>query len=130
MDLGKSDGGLPPDHVVEDRDTILEASAAAIDRHHDPGFGAMVRIAFAPTSLSPTRETLRTSTRLPPPASGRTRTTMSSLKPNHRVVAVASMRPAGVSDATISQSRARAASIAFCIVAAGSPFTTSDLMSG
>ena len=44
-----------------------------------------MRFAFAPTSLSPTRETLRTSTRLPAP-SGRTRTTMSSLKPNQRVV--------------------------------------------
>jgi cytosine/adenosine deaminase-related metal-dependent hydrolase len=50
MDLGKRDGGLPPDHVVEDRDTILQASAAAIDRHHDPAPGAMVRIALAPTS--------------------------------------------------------------------------------
>ena len=31
MDLGRRDGGLPPDHVVEDIDTILAASAAAID---------------------------------------------------------------------------------------------------
>ena len=36
MDLGESDGGLPPDEVVEDRDTILAAYAAAIDRYHDP----------------------------------------------------------------------------------------------
>jgi cytosine/adenosine deaminase-related metal-dependent hydrolase len=50
MDLGKSDGGLPPDRIVEDRDTILEASAAAIERHHDPAPGATVRIALAPTS--------------------------------------------------------------------------------
>jgi cytosine/adenosine deaminase-related metal-dependent hydrolase len=57
MDLGESDGGLPPDHIVEDRDAILAACAAAIDRHHDPAPGAMVRIALAPTSpFSVTRE--------------------------------------------------------------------------
>ena len=44
--------------------------------------------------VRPTRETLRTSTRLPLP-SGRMRTTTSSLKPNQRVVSVASMRPGG-----------------------------------
>src|SRR5215211_4648790 len=50
MDLGRSQGGLPPDDVVEDRDAILAASAAAIDRFHDPEPGALVRIALAPTS--------------------------------------------------------------------------------
>jgi len=50
MDLGRSAGGLPPDALVEDRDAILAASADAIDRFHDPGPGATVRIALAPTS--------------------------------------------------------------------------------
>jgi cytosine/adenosine deaminase-related metal-dependent hydrolase len=50
MDLGRSDGGLPPDSVVEDRDAILAASEAAISRFHDPAPGAMVRIALAPCS--------------------------------------------------------------------------------
>ncbi|MGZ4184074.1 MAG: 8-oxoguanine deaminase [Solirubrobacteraceae bacterium] len=50
MDLGRSDGGLPPDEVVEDRDVILAASEAAISRFHDPAPGAMVRIALAPCS--------------------------------------------------------------------------------
>ncbi|HEX4672536.1 MAG TPA: 8-oxoguanine deaminase [Solirubrobacteraceae bacterium] len=50
MDLGRSDGGLPPDEVVEDRDAILAASEAAINRFHDPTRGAMVRIALAPCS--------------------------------------------------------------------------------
>ena len=60
MDLGASDGGLPPDDVVEDRDAILAASAAAIDRFHDPAPGAMVRIALAPTSpFSVTGELMR-----------------------------------------------------------------------
>ena len=57
MDLGRSDGGLPPDEVVEDRDAILAASEAAISRFHDPAPGAMVRIALAPCSpFSVTRE--------------------------------------------------------------------------
>jgi cytosine/adenosine deaminase-related metal-dependent hydrolase len=50
MDLGRSDGGLPPDEIVEDRDAILAASEAAIDRFHDPRPGAMVRVALAPCS--------------------------------------------------------------------------------
>jgi len=50
MDLGVSQGGLPPDHVVEDRDAILAAYEDAIARFHDPGPGALVRIALAPTS--------------------------------------------------------------------------------
>ena len=57
MDLGRSDGGLPPDEVVEDRDAILAASEAAIGRFHDAAPGAMVRIALAPCSpFSVTRE--------------------------------------------------------------------------
>ena len=60
MDLGHSAGGLPPDEVVEDRDAILSASAAAVDRFHDPAPGAMVRIALAPTSpFSVTGELMR-----------------------------------------------------------------------
>jgi cytosine/adenosine deaminase-related metal-dependent hydrolase len=50
MDLGRSDGGLPPDEIVEDRDVVLAACEAAIDRFHDPAPGAMVRVALAPCS--------------------------------------------------------------------------------
>ena len=50
MDLGRSDGGLPPDDVVEHRAAILAASQDAIDRYHDPSPQAMVRIALAPCS--------------------------------------------------------------------------------
>ncbi len=50
MDLGQSKGGLPPDRVVEDRDEILAATQAAIDKHHDPALDAMVRVAVAPCS--------------------------------------------------------------------------------
>ncbi|HSR25212.1 MAG TPA: 8-oxoguanine deaminase, partial [Candidatus Eisenbacteria bacterium] len=65
MDLGRSRGGLPPDEVVEDRDEILAATEAAIDRHHDPAPDAMLRVAVAPCSpFSVTRELLRESAAL------------------------------------------------------------------
>jgi cytosine/adenosine deaminase-related metal-dependent hydrolase len=60
MDLGRRDGGLPPDHVVEDIDTILAATAAAVDTHHDPGPDSMLRIGIAPCSpFSVTGDLLR-----------------------------------------------------------------------
>jgi 8-oxoguanine deaminase len=65
MDLGRSDGGLPPDEVVEDRDVILAASEAAIDRFHDPAPDSMLRIALAPCSpFSVTRELMADSAEL------------------------------------------------------------------
>jgi cytosine/adenosine deaminase-related metal-dependent hydrolase len=65
MDLGQRDGGLPPDAVVEDRDAILAASDAAIDRWHDPSPGSMLRIALAPCSpFSVTGELMRESAEL------------------------------------------------------------------
>ncbi|MFF3856109.1 8-oxoguanine deaminase [Micromonospora sp. NPDC002575] len=50
MDLGRSAGGLPPDSLVEDTESALLATEAAIDRHHDPSPGSMVRISVAPCS--------------------------------------------------------------------------------
>jgi cytosine/adenosine deaminase-related metal-dependent hydrolase len=50
MSLSQKDGGLPPDDVVADDDSILAASEAAVRRWHDPAHGAMVRIALAPCS--------------------------------------------------------------------------------
>ncbi len=47
MDLGESMGGLPPDHVVEDRDAILASTESVISRHHD---GEMVHVTVAPCS--------------------------------------------------------------------------------
>jgi cytosine/adenosine deaminase-related metal-dependent hydrolase len=62
MNLGQSAGGLPPDSVVEEHDDILAATQAAIDRWHDPSFGAMTRIAVAPCSpFSVTTELMRDS---------------------------------------------------------------------
>ncbi len=50
MDLGQSRGGLPPDSVVESLDAILAASAAAVQRFHDPSPGALVQVGLAPCS--------------------------------------------------------------------------------
>jgi cytosine/adenosine deaminase-related metal-dependent hydrolase len=50
MSLSQKDGGLPPDSVVQDDDTILAASEEAVVRWHDPEPGAMVRVALAPCS--------------------------------------------------------------------------------
>ena len=47
MDLGESQGGLPPDRVVEDRDAILASTEAVAARHHD---GDMVHVVVAPCS--------------------------------------------------------------------------------
>jgi cytosine/adenosine deaminase-related metal-dependent hydrolase len=46
MDLGESDGGLPPDSLVEDLDAIL----ADTERLHGLADGAMAQIAVAPCS--------------------------------------------------------------------------------
>ncbi|MDT4899778.1 MAG: 8-oxoguanine deaminase [Pseudonocardiales bacterium] len=60
MNLGQSQGGLPPDSVVESHDAILEATGAAIDRWHDPAPDSMVRVAVAPCSpFSVTEELMR-----------------------------------------------------------------------
>lgn len=65
MDLGRSAGGLPPDHVVSDRDEILAASADAVARWHDPSPRSMLRIALAPCSpFSVTPELMRESAAL------------------------------------------------------------------
>jgi cytosine/adenosine deaminase-related metal-dependent hydrolase len=60
MDLGASDGGLPPDFAVETTDAALAATEEAVDTHHDPSFDSMLRIGVAPCSpFSVTTELLR-----------------------------------------------------------------------
>jgi cytosine/adenosine deaminase-related metal-dependent hydrolase len=58
MSLGESQGGLPPDSVVEQEDYILEDSARVIDTHHDSAPGAMVQVAVSPCSPFSVSETL------------------------------------------------------------------------
>jgi 8-oxoguanine deaminase len=50
MDLSQRDGGLPPDSVVQDEDTILADSERVVARYHERGDDAMVQIALAPCS--------------------------------------------------------------------------------
>ncbi len=65
MSLGTSDGGLPPDAAVAPIDDILANSKLAVERHHDPGHGAMVRVALAPCSpFTVSREVMEQTARL------------------------------------------------------------------
>lgn len=50
MSRGASQGGLPPDDVVQDEDAILADCRRLIREHHDPRPRAMTRIALAPCS--------------------------------------------------------------------------------
>jgi cytosine/adenosine deaminase-related metal-dependent hydrolase len=50
MSVGESDGGLPPDSLVEDEDAILKDSQRLIETWHDPSRFSMVRVALAPCS--------------------------------------------------------------------------------
>jgi 8-oxoguanine deaminase len=50
MDLGVSDGGLPPDELVEEIDAVLAETERLHTALHDDGPGARVQIAVAPCS--------------------------------------------------------------------------------
>lgn len=50
MNLSERDGGLPPDSVVQDEDTILADSQRLVDRYHERGDAAMTQVALAPCS--------------------------------------------------------------------------------
>lgn len=50
MSIGESDGGLPPDTLVEQERAILEDCIRVIDAHHDSAEGSMCRVGVAPCS--------------------------------------------------------------------------------
>jgi 8-oxoguanine deaminase len=50
MSVGESQGGLPPDEVVEEEDAILRDSRRVIESYHDASRYAMLRIVLAPCS--------------------------------------------------------------------------------
>ena len=50
MTLGRSQGGLPPDHVVQTLDEILKDSQRVIEKYHDNSRYAMTRVVLAPCS--------------------------------------------------------------------------------
>jgi len=60
MSLGESQGGLPPDSVVEDEAAILDDSRRVIEAYHDATHGSMTQVVLAPCSpFSVTPELLR-----------------------------------------------------------------------
>ncbi|MFM8609430.1 MAG: 8-oxoguanine deaminase [Burkholderiaceae bacterium] len=65
MSVGQSQGGLPPDAVVEREDDILRDTQRLIEQHHDAAHGAMVQVAVAPCSpFSVSRDLMRESAAL------------------------------------------------------------------
>ncbi len=65
MSRGESQGGLPPDRVVEDEAFILKDTQRVIETYHDAVPYAMLRIAVAPCSpFSVTEDLMRESARL------------------------------------------------------------------
>ena len=60
MSIGESQGGLPPDLLVESEAAILDDCIRVIDAFHDPRPGAMVRVGVAPCSpFSVSRDLMR-----------------------------------------------------------------------
>lgn len=62
MSVGQSQGGLPPDRVVEREDEILKDTQRLIETYHDAGRYAMLRVVVAPCSpFSVSRDLMRES---------------------------------------------------------------------
>ena len=60
MSIGESDGGLPPDSLVENERAIFEDCIRVIDAHHDASDGSMCRVGVAPCSpFSVSRDLMR-----------------------------------------------------------------------
>jgi 8-oxoguanine deaminase len=65
MSLGESQGGLPPDAVVEPEEKIIADSQRLIQKYHDAKAGAFVQIVLAPCSpFSVTGELMKQSAKL------------------------------------------------------------------
>lgn len=65
MSVGESQGGLPPDYLVENEADILQDSRRLIEQYHDNSRHAMLRITIAPCSpFSVTEDLMRESASL------------------------------------------------------------------
>jgi 8-oxoguanine deaminase len=65
MSVGQSQGGLPPDAVVENEEAILKDTQRLIEKYHDASFGSMINVAVAPCSpFSVSRDLMKTSAEL------------------------------------------------------------------
>ena len=65
MSVGRSQGGLPPDVVVETEAAILRDSQRLVERYHDASRHAMLRVVLAPCSpFSVSRDLMRESAKM------------------------------------------------------------------
>jgi 8-oxoguanine deaminase len=65
MSVGESDGGLPPDRIVENESAILRDTRRVLETFHDAQRFAMLRVAVAPCSpFSVSRDLMRESAAL------------------------------------------------------------------
>ena len=65
MSVGESLGGLPPDSLVEQEDTILKDSQRLIEHYHDNSRHSMLRLTLAPCSpFSVSQDLMRESAKL------------------------------------------------------------------
>jgi 8-oxoguanine deaminase len=65
MSLGESDGGLPPDSVIQSEDSILQDSQRLISKYHNNSDDAFIQIALAPCSpFSVSTELMRNTAQL------------------------------------------------------------------
>ncbi|MGR5062430.1 8-oxoguanine deaminase [Photobacterium sp. DNB22_13_2] len=65
MSLGEDQGGLPPQHTIQNEDAIIEDSLRLIRQYHQAEEGAMIQIALAPCSpFSVTTELMKETARI------------------------------------------------------------------
>jgi len=65
MSVGQSQGGLPPDRVVEKEDAILKETQRLIEQYHRTEHGSMLNVAVAPCSpFTVSRDLMRLSAEL------------------------------------------------------------------
>ncbi|MCU7494357.1 MAG: 8-oxoguanine deaminase [Ignavibacteria bacterium] len=65
MSLGRKQGGLPPDSVIQSEEAILEDSQRVIEEYNDPSEDSMRRIVLAPCSpFSVTKANMRKTAQL------------------------------------------------------------------
>lgn len=62
MSLSEKDGGLPPDSIVQDDDTILADSERILNKYHDRTDGSMLQVALAPCAPFTVTKRLMTET--------------------------------------------------------------------
>ncbi len=62
MSLSEKDGGLPPDTIVQDDDTILADCERVLNKYHDRSDGSMLQVALAPCAPFTVTKRLMTET--------------------------------------------------------------------